>query len=113
MKKGELRKTRKGNSSPFFILNSPFRLIRWEPSMHLQFSTACLPRFPLRSSFATARALGLESVQIALPPRLYRRGPERLAREAERHGVVVRSLALGMLGGASLVSETVAGIAAF
>jgi sugar phosphate isomerase/epimerase len=81
--------------------------------MHLQFSTACLPRFPLRSSFATTRALGLDGVQIALTPALYRRGPERLAREAERHGVVVRSLDLGTLGAPGAGREAVAGVAAF
>lgn len=81
--------------------------------MHLQFSTACLPRLPLRSSFATARVLGLEGVQIALTPTLYRRGPERLVRLAERYGVAIRSLDLGPLGGAGMVREGVAGIAAF
>ena len=81
--------------------------------MDLQFSTSCLPRFSLRSSFATARALGLDGLQIALTPALYRRGPERLVREAERHGVAVRSLDLGALSGVGLTREAVAGIAAF
>src|SRR4051794_35617382 len=82
--------------------------IHRELAMDLQFSTACLPRFSLRSSFVTTRALGLDSVQIALTPTLYRRGPERLAREAERYGVTVRSLDLGMLGGVAMTREAVA-----
>jgi sugar phosphate isomerase/epimerase len=88
-------------------------VIHRELAMDLQFSTACLPRFSLRSGFATARALGLDSVQIALTPALYRLGPERLAREAERYGVAVRSLDLGTLGGVAMTREAIAGIAAF
>ena len=81
--------------------------------MYLQFSTACLPRLPLRSSFAAARAHRLDGMQIALTPTLYRRGPERLAQLAERYGVAVRSLDLGPLGGVGMAREAVAGIAAF
>src|SRR5262245_47101727 len=84
-----------------------------ESAMLLQFSTACLPRLPLRSSFAAARALGLGGVQIALTPTNYRRGPERLVQLAERYGVPVRSLDLSPLGGMGTAREAVAGIAAF
>ena len=48
--------------------------------MDLQFSTGCLPRFPLHSSFATARVLGLDGLQVALTPTIHGRGPARLAR---------------------------------
>lgn len=62
--------------------------------MLLQFSTACLHRLPLRSSFALARDLGLGGLEVALTPTLLRRGPERLQRLSERYGIVVRSLDL-------------------
>ena len=62
--------------------------------MLLQFSTACLHRLPLRSSFALARDLGLEGLEVALTPTLLRRGPERVQRLAERYRVPVTSLDL-------------------
>lgn len=66
--------------------------------MPLQFSTACLPRSPLRTSFATARGLHLGGIELALTPLLLRRGPERIARLAERHELAIRSLDLSPLG---------------
>ena len=62
--------------------------------MDLQFSTACLPRYPLGYSFATARALGLDGLELALTPTILRGGPGRVTGLAERYGVTVRSVLL-------------------
>lgn len=62
--------------------------------MDLQFSTACLPHYPLGYSFATARALGLDSLELALTPTILRGGPGRVTDLAERHAVAVRSVLL-------------------
>ena len=66
--------------------------------MDLQFSTACLPRYPLGYSFATARALGLDSLELALTPTILRGGPGRVAGLAERHAITVRSVLLPTVG---------------
>ncbi len=80
--------------------------------MDLQFSTACLPRLPLRASFATARSLGLTGVELALTPTLQRRGPARVAALAARSGVRVRSIDLSLYARALELRE-VAAISAF
>lgn len=80
--------------------------------MHLQFSTASLPRHTLRASFVIARSLGLTGLELALTPTLYRRGPARVARLAEQFGVPVRSLDLGRFARALSLLE-VEGIATF
>ncbi len=66
--------------------------------MHLQFSTASLPNLPLRSSFATAQALQLSGLELALTPLLLRRGPEPILRLAARYKLVIRSVDLSPLG---------------
>lgn len=81
--------------------------------MHLQFSTACLPRLPLRSGFAAARALELDGLQLALTPTLYHRGPARVAALAAHYGVAVRSLDLGHWSWVGATREAVAGVAAY
>ena len=63
--------------------------------MDLQFSTACLPYYPLSHSFATARALGLQSLELSLSPAILRQGAERVRRLSEGHAVVVRSIHVG------------------
>lgn len=62
--------------------------------MQLQFSTACLHRLPLRSSFALARYLGLSGLEIAATPGIVRRGPERLRRLSDQFAVAITSLDL-------------------
>ncbi|HEY8600943.1 MAG TPA: TIM barrel protein [Thermomicrobiales bacterium] len=81
--------------------------------MQLQFSTACLPRAPLQTSFATARSLGMGSIELALTPTLLRRGAGRIARRAEQHELVVRSLDLSPLGDAAFDRQLVQPLADF
>lgn len=81
--------------------------------MHLQFSTACLPHAPLRTSFAAAQALRLDGIELALTPLILRRGPERIARLAAEHGLVVRSLDLSPLAELALEGSLVPRLAAF
>lgn len=81
--------------------------------MQLQFSTACLTRAPLQTSFATARSLGMASIEVALTPTLLRRGADRIARLARQHELAVRSLDLSPLGSVAFDSTVVQPLAAF
>lgn len=81
--------------------------------MYLQASTASLPHHPLGTTFATARALGLDGVQVTLTARLVRRGTARLLRLAERHAVPVRSIALNPGGSGLLDLDGALRVAAF
>ena len=81
--------------------------------MQLQFSTACLPRAPLQTSFAAARSLGMGSIELALTPALLRRGAGRIVRLAEQHDLVLRSLDLSPLGGVAFDSQLVQPLADF
>lgn len=81
--------------------------------MQLQFSTACLPRAPLQTSFATARSLGMGSIELALTPTLLRRGAGRIARLAEQHALTIRSLDLSPLGRVVFESQLVPQFANF
>ncbi len=81
--------------------------------MDLQFTTACLPYYHLGHSFATARALGLSSLELALTPVLLHEGAGRVLSLTERHGVAVRSLSVGWAGRAPLTREEIGAIARF
>lgn len=81
--------------------------------MQLQFSTACLTHAPLQTSFATARSLGMASIELALTPTLLRRGADRIVHLAEQHELAVRSLDLSPLGGVAFDSTLVRPLAAF
>lgn len=81
--------------------------------MDLQYSTACLAYLPISRSFALARNMGLNGLQLSLTPLLYNRGPERLCRIAERSGIAIRSLDMSYLGEAVLDPRLIAGFAAF
>ena len=85
---------------------------RREPAMDLQFSTACLP-YPLGWSFATARALGVDGIELSLTPALARKGPDQVLRLSEGYGVPIRSVALDWGGGAPPAREEIGGIARF
>ena len=62
--------------------------------MELQFSTTCLPRLPLYQRFALAQACELDGLEVALSPRLVRRGADWLPRLSECYATPVRSVAL-------------------
>jgi hypothetical protein len=62
--------------------------------MELQFSTTCLPRVPLYQRFALARACELDGLEVALSPRLVRRGADWLPQLSECYATPVRSVAL-------------------
>lgn len=64
--------------------------------MRIQFSTACLPYYPLGQQFALARTLGADGLELALTPALLLRGSERVVRLSDQHGVPVRSLAVAL-----------------
>jgi len=81
--------------------------------MQLQFSTACLARAPLQTSFAAARSLEMGSIELALTPTLLRRGAGRIARLAEQHQLAVRSLDLSPLGDLAFGSDAVPALADF
>ncbi len=65
--------------------------------MDLQISTACLP-YPLGWTFATARAIGVEGIEISLTPALLRKGAGHVLRLSEGYGIPVRSLAIDWAG---------------
>lgn len=81
--------------------------------MDLQFSTACLPYYPLTHSFATARALGVQSLELSLTPAILRQGAERVLRLSERHAVAVRSLHVGRADRASAGRDESRAVARF
>lgn len=62
--------------------------------MRLQITTASLPYYSLERALNLARRVGVESVELALTPRLLRAGADRAFTTAERHGVRIRSLLL-------------------
>lgn len=81
--------------------------------MELQFSTSCLPFYHLGHCFATARRVGVDSLELALTPGLLRRGATPALRLMARHDIAVRSLSLGWLGGIPLGDGDIAAVAGF
>ncbi|MEA3407233.1 MAG: sugar phosphate isomerase/epimerase [Chloroflexota bacterium] len=77
------------------------------------FSTACLYHLPLRTTFRLAAEAGFDGVELVMSPETWLRGPNHVAKIAQRYNLVVYSVHQTLLctsprgGGAERIADAV------